>query len=160
MSDPGWQASSQANTQSGDPGGGALSVPMGGGAVTATAFNSDNTYPVTCALDTPLERTNLQPFISYLLAIPHLLLLGLYGIVAFFNAIVAWFSIVLNGSPPENARNNIAAFQRYWFRVLIPESFIDQTSTRSSSQFRGTPIPAGSRPGSTSRPPAPTTGCR
>ena len=66
--------------------------------------SSDSAYPVTCALDAPLEQANLQPIFSYLLAIPHILLLGLYGIVAFVNAIVAWFSIITSGSPSESAR--------------------------------------------------------
>ena len=28
------------------------------------------------------------------------------------------------GSPPENARNNIAGFQRYWYRVVIYQYFM------------------------------------
>jgi len=122
MSDPGWQASGQANAQGGNSPGAAFSAPTGGGGM--TALQSDSTYPVTCALDARLEMTNLQPLISYLLAIPHLFLLGLYGIIAFFNAVVAWFSIVSGGSPPESARINIAGFQRYCYRVLTFQYFM------------------------------------
>jgi hypothetical protein len=123
MSDPGWQASGQAVPEGGSqpP---AFSAPPGSGAM--TALHSDSTYPVICALDAPLEMDNIQPIISYFLAIPHLLLLGLYGILAFFNAIVLWFSIVFSGSTPENARSNIAGFQRYWYRVVIFQYFMTQ----------------------------------
>jgi hypothetical protein len=124
MSDTGWQPSHQADPQGGYPPGAAFSAPTGGGAL--TALQSDSTYPVTCALDAQLEMANLQPFISYILAIPHILLVGLYGIVAFFNAIVLWFSIVFSGSAPENARNNIAGFQRYWYRVVVFQYFMTQ----------------------------------
>jgi len=133
MSDPGWRASGQADTQGGNPPGAAFSAPTGGAGV--TALQSDSTYPVTCALDAPLEMANLQPIFNYFLAIPHILLLGLYGIVAFFNAIVAWFSIVSGGSPPENARSNIAAFQRYWFRVVIFQYFM----TKEYPEFKTVP---------------------
>jgi hypothetical protein len=67
---------------------------------------------------------NLRPIINYFLAIPHLILLGLYGIVAFFNAILVWIGIVFSGSAPENARENIAGFQRYWYRVVIFQYFM------------------------------------
>jgi hypothetical protein len=138
MSEPGWQASGQADTP-GNPLGAPLPAPAGSGGM--TNLQSDNTYPVTCALDAPLEMANLQPFISYILAIPHLLVLGLYGIVAFFNAVVAWFSIVSQGSPPENARNNIAGFQRYCYRVLTFQYFM----TEQYPEFK--PVPGYADPG-------------
>jgi uncharacterized membrane protein len=133
MSDPGSQASGQTASQGGNPPGAPFSAPTGVGG--ATALQSDSTYPVTCALDAPLEIENLQPIISYFLAIPHLFLLGLYGIVAFVNAMVAWFSIVSRGSPPENARNNIAGFQRYWYRVVIFQYFM----TKQYPEFKTVP---------------------
>ena len=134
MSDPGLQASGQADSQGGNPPGAAFSAPTGGGGM--TALQSDSTYPVTCAFDAPLEMPNLQPFISYFLAIPHVFLLALYGIVAFFYAMVAWFSIVFRGSPPpENARNNIAGFQRYWYRVLFFQYFM----TKQYPEFKTVP---------------------
>jgi hypothetical protein len=132
MSDSGWQASGQAGGQGGNPPGGAYPAPTGGG---GTALQSDSTYPVTVALDSPLEMQNLQPIISYFLAIPHLLLLGLYGIVAFFHAIVLWFSIVLRGEAPENSRANIAGFQRYWYRVVIYQYFM----TKQYPEFKTVP---------------------
>jgi hypothetical protein len=138
MSDSGWQGSGPADAQGGNPPGAAMSAPTGGG---TTALRSTGTYPVTCALDSPLEMANLQPFISYLLAIPHILLLGLYGIVAFFNAIAAWFSIVLSGTPSESARNNIAGFQRYWYRVVIFQYFM----TQQYPEFK--PVPGYADPG-------------
>jgi Domain of unknown function (DUF4389) len=133
MSDPGWQPSGQAQPEGGNPPGAAFPAPTSGGGT--TALQSDNNYPVTCALDAPLEMTNFQPLINYLLAIPHILLVGLYGIVAFVYAIVAWFSIVLNGSPPENARDNIAAFQRYYYRVVIFQYFL----THKYPEFKTVP---------------------
>lgn len=139
MSDPGWQAGGQADAQGANPPGAPVPAPAGSGG--ATALQSDNTYPVTCAFDAPLEVPNLQPFISYLLAIPHLILLAIYGIVAFFNAVIAWLSIVSKGSPPENARNNIAAFQRYYYRVVTFQYFL----TSQYPEFK--PVPGNADPG-------------
>jgi hypothetical protein len=139
MSDPGWQGSGQADAQGGNPAGAAFPAPTGGGGV--TALQSDSAYPVTCSLDAPLEMPNLQPIFNYILAIPHILLLGLYGIVAFVYAIVAWFSIISSGSPPENARENIAAFQRYWYRVAIFQYFM----TKQYPDF--SPVPGYADPG-------------
>src|SRR5580658_5662990 len=52
MSDSGWQGSGPADAQGGNPPGAAMSAPTGGG---TTALRSTGTYPVTCALDSPLE---------------------------------------------------------------------------------------------------------
>ncbi len=139
MSDTGWQASGQAGGQGVNPAG--SSFPAAAGHDAATALQSDITYPVTCALDAPLEMANLQPFISYLLAIPQVFVLGLYGIVAFFNAIIAWFSIVTQGSPPESARENIAGFERYAYRVMAFQYFL----TPQYPEFK--PIPGYADPG-------------
>jgi hypothetical protein len=139
MSDSGWQGGGPAEAQGANPSGGAISIPTGGGA--STALQSDSTYPVTCALDGPLEIANLQPIVSYILAIPHVLLLAIYGIVAFFNAIVLWFSIVFSGTPSESSRSNIAGFQRYWYRVLVFQYFL----TKQYPEFQ--PVPGYTDPG-------------
>jgi hypothetical protein len=120
MSDSGWQAGGPADSQGGIPPGTAEPMTSGG----TTSLQSDSTYPVTCAIDAPLEMPNLQPIFSYIMAIPHLFLLALYGIVAWFNAIVAWFTIISKGTPSESARENIAAFQRYWYRVVMFQYFM------------------------------------
>ena len=136
MSDSGWQASGSADAQGGGPSG--SPAPAGG---ETTALRSQGTYPVTCALDSPLEMPNLQPIIGYILAIPHILLLGLYGIVAFVNAVILWFSIIFSGTPSESARTNIAGFQRYWYRVLVFQYFM----TKEYPEFK--PVPGYADPG-------------
>jgi hypothetical protein len=59
-------------------------------------------YPVSYEADIALEgRNRLTTFFRYFTAIPILLVGAVYGIIAFFAAIVAWFSIVFTGKYPE-----------------------------------------------------------
>ena len=59
-------------------------------------------YPVSYEADIALEgRNRLTTFFRYFTAIPILLVAAVYGIIAYFAAIVAWFSIVFTGKYPE-----------------------------------------------------------
>lgn len=59
-------------------------------------------YPVSYEADIPLEgRNRLTTFFRYFTAIPILLVAAVYGIIGYFAAIVAWFSIVFTGKYPE-----------------------------------------------------------
>ena len=75
-------------------------------------------YPVTYAAENPGEgRNRLTTFFRYIVAIPWLIVAGLYGIVAYFAAIGAWFSIVFTGKYPPGLYKFNAGFLRLSSRV-------------------------------------------
>ena len=47
-----------------------------------------------------LERSQLTVFFRLILVIPHLLWLGLWGVVIFVLVIVNWFATLFAGTPP------------------------------------------------------------
>ena len=75
-------------------------------------------YPVTFAAENPGEgRNRLTTFFRLIIAIPWLIVGGLYGLVAFFAAVGAWFSIVFTGSYPDGLYNFVAGYVRFVGRV-------------------------------------------
>jgi hypothetical protein len=77
-------------------------------------------------LDSPRETQNWRPFVSWLLAIPHLVIANALGNVANLMSIVSWFSIVFTGQMPDG----IARFQymilRYEARAYSYVAFLRQ----------------------------------
>lgn len=75
-------------------------------------------YPVTYAAENPGEgRNRLTVFFRYIIAIPWLIVAAVYGFVAFFAAVGAWFSIVFTGKYPEGLYNFNAGFLRLITRI-------------------------------------------
>jgi hypothetical protein len=75
-------------------------------------------YPVSFEADAVLEgRNRLTTFFRYIVAIPWLIVIGLYGIVAEICAVIAWFAIVFTGRYPEGLYNFNAGFVRAAARV-------------------------------------------
>ena len=75
-------------------------------------------YPVSYEADAALEgRNRLTTFFRYIVAIPWLIVAGLYGIVAEIAAVIAWFAIVFTGRYPEGLYNFNAGFLRMVSRV-------------------------------------------
>jgi hypothetical protein len=75
-------------------------------------------------LDSPRETQNWRPLVSWLLAIPHLVITNALGNVANLMSIVSWFSIVFTGRMPDG----IARFQcmvlRYEARAYSYVAFL------------------------------------
>lgn len=75
-------------------------------------------YPVSYAADPVLEgRNRLTTFFRYIVSIPWLIVVGLYGIAAEIAAVIAWFAIVFTGKYPEGLYNFNAGFLRAAARV-------------------------------------------
>ena len=71
-------------------------------------------YPVTYAAENPGPgRNRLTVFFRYIVAIPWLIVGGIYGFVAGLAAIGAWFSIVFTGRYPEGLYNFVAGYIRF-----------------------------------------------
>ncbi|MBJ7459215.1 MAG: DUF4389 domain-containing protein [Thermoleophilaceae bacterium] len=63
------------------------------------------------------KRSRLTTFFRLILAIPHLIVLSLYGIVAILAVFVAWFALLFTAKYPEGLYNFVVGFQRYATRV-------------------------------------------
>jgi hypothetical protein len=85
-------------------------APTGAGGGAASAA-------VELSFDAPLEMARWRPFFSWLVAIPHLIVLSVYGIVALVFAIVAFFSILFTGRIPPGIHTFLVKVLRYGYRV-------------------------------------------
>jgi hypothetical protein len=76
-------------------------------------------YPLTFALDPPPDTVaRWRPLVSWLLVIPHLLVLYVVQIVASVCAFVAWFVILFTGKMPEGLAGLITMSIRYQMRAM------------------------------------------
>ena len=73
-------------------------------------------YPVTFEADYVEQRNRLTTFFRLILAIPLVLVLYLYGIVATIALIIAWFAIVITGGYPAGLYDFIAGYTRFLAR--------------------------------------------
>ena len=79
--------------------------------------NALNDHPIRLVIDDDLRRSRLTVFFRFLLVIPHLVVLALWGIAAEFAVFFAWIAGVLLGRIPEGLHNFIAGYVRYATRV-------------------------------------------
>jgi uncharacterized protein DUF4389 len=70
-------------------------------------------YPVTFQADYVERRSRLTTFFRWLLVIPQLIVMYLYGLVAGLVVIVAWFALLFTGRYPQGMYDFVAGFIRY-----------------------------------------------
>ncbi|WP_210492817.1 DUF4389 domain-containing protein [Patulibacter sp. SYSU D01012] len=63
------------------------------------------------------RHSRLTAFFRWLLVIPHLVYVAVYGFVAFFGGIVAWLALVVTGRYPEGLYRFMAGYARVASRV-------------------------------------------
>jgi hypothetical protein len=80
-----------------------------------TAPNPD--YPVRLEIDYPQRLSRLLIFVKWLLAIPHLIVLYVLGIVAYAVLIIAWFAVLITGRYPRALFDYLVGFERWRARV-------------------------------------------
>jgi Domain of unknown function (DUF4389) len=73
--------------------------------------------PVRLESHDDLRRSRLTVFFRLLLAIPHLIWLALWGIVALLAAIASWFATLFAGTSPAALHRFLAAYMRYQVHV-------------------------------------------
>jgi hypothetical protein len=78
---------------------------------------TSNTYPVSFEADYIESRNRLTVFLRFILSIPILLWVGIYGIAASIAIMVAWLAIVFTGQYPEGLYNFVAGFLRLTVRA-------------------------------------------
>ena len=69
--------------------------------------------PVRVSVDDDLSRSRLTVFFRLFLALPHLIWLALWGLLAFLVAIANWFATLVLGRSPEALHRFLAAYIRY-----------------------------------------------
>jgi hypothetical protein len=70
-------------------------------------------HPIHLTITDDLRRTRLTVFFRVLLAIPHIIVLLLWGIAAYLVAIVNWFATLFKGRSPDGLHNFLASYLRY-----------------------------------------------
>lgn len=90
----------------------------------STAVASDPGYPVVAGLDAPLEVARWRVIGNAVLAIPHLVVLYAYQLVAQVAVFVAWFAILFTGRMPGGLGAFVAGAHRYQWRVQTYALFL------------------------------------
>jgi hypothetical protein len=75
--------------------------------------------PVTLSITPPQERNRLTAAFRIILVIPHLILVAIFVIGAFFAGIVAFFSVLFTGNYPPGIQQFIIKVFRYATRVQV-----------------------------------------
>ena len=74
-------------------------------------------HPIRLVVTDDLERSRLTVLLRLLLAIPHLVVVYVWGILAAVAVVIAWLAGVFLGRIPDGLHNFLASFVRYATRV-------------------------------------------
>jgi hypothetical protein len=75
-------------------------------------------YPATLSFDPPEKVANWRPLVHWLLAIPHFVVLWVFGFVSEVVGFVSWIVILFTGELPEGLANLQVLYIRYSTRVF------------------------------------------
>ena len=70
-------------------------------------------HPIRLVLTDDLRRSRVTVFFRFLLALPHLLWLGLWSTVAFVIAFINWIATLVKGRSPSGLHDFLAGYLRY-----------------------------------------------
>lgn len=74
-------------------------------------------YPARFEADYVEQRSRLTTFFRLILVIPVAIVLYVYGIIALFAIVIAWFAIVISGGYPPGLYGFVAGYTRFLTRV-------------------------------------------
>jgi hypothetical protein len=74
-------------------------------------------HPIRLVVTDDLQRNRLTAFFRLILAIPHLVWLALWSIVAILAALANWVATLISGQSPEGLHNFLATYLRYQTQV-------------------------------------------
>lgn len=109
-----------------------------GDAVRDACEEGSMSYPVTFEVDYVRSRSRLTTFFRLILAIPLMIWLYVYGILAFVATVIAWFAIVITGRYPKSLYWFVAGFTRTLARSTAYISLLSDPYPR----FGGSDDPA------------------
>jgi hypothetical protein len=69
-------------------------------------------HPIGLVVEDDLKRTRLTVFFRFLLAVPQLIWIALWGIVVYIAVLVAWFAALVTGRVPDGLHDFIARYLR------------------------------------------------
>ncbi len=81
-------------------------------------------YPASFVFDPPTRVARWRPLVNWLLAIPHLLILGALRYAAQVLALVCWFIILFTGRLPRELANFQVMYLRYYVRTGVFTAFM------------------------------------
>jgi hypothetical protein len=81
-------------------------------------MSSSPGYPVRFSGGDDLRRSRLTVLFRLVLLIPHVLLLMLYGLAAFFAAVAAWLAALFTGRVPAGLHDFLTGYVRYSAHVI------------------------------------------
>jgi Domain of unknown function (DUF4389) len=82
-----------------------------------TASTAPAQHPIRLIVNDDLQRNRLTVFFRLILAIPHLLWLTLWGVIAWLAWIVNWFATLFMGQSPDGLHTFLATYLRYLTHV-------------------------------------------
>jgi hypothetical protein len=74
-------------------------------------------HPIRLVVTDDLQRNRLTVFFRLILAIPHLIWVSVWGIVAVLAAVANWVATLVKGESPEGLHNFLATYLRYQTHV-------------------------------------------
>ena len=74
--------------------------------------------PATVSIDEPGELNRWLPFVKWLLAIPHYVVLFFLFIGLFFVVLIGFFAVLFTGRWPEGLREYVVGVHRWGLRVV------------------------------------------
>jgi hypothetical protein len=74
-------------------------------------------YPVRFEIEYPQKLSRLLIFVKWLLAIPHIVILGVLGLLGFVVYVIAWFAILFTGRVPRSLFDFLVGVGRWYLRV-------------------------------------------
>jgi hypothetical protein len=83
-----------------------------------TGSSDNDAYPpVRLNLPEPPATASRKSALNILLAIPHYIVIAVFGIGAGVVAIIAWFAVLFTGAWPQGMRDFLVRFANYYYRV-------------------------------------------
>lgn len=83
-----------------------------------------NGYPATLDVQRPAELDRWRPLVQWFLAIPHFIVLYVFGIVSGAVAFLSWIVVVITGRLPEGFATLQALYLRYTNRTIAYAGFL------------------------------------
>ena len=81
-------------------------------------------HPINVVVTDDLKRSRLTTFFRYLLAIPHMIWVSLWGIAAMFAHLINWFATLIMGRSPKALHNFLAGYTRYSTHVTAYQNLL------------------------------------
>ncbi len=86
--------------------------------------------PISLRLPEPPETMERKRAFNIFLAIPHYIVIAIFGIAAAVVAILGWFAVLFTGRWPEGMRAFLVRFSNYYYRVWTYAAMIENQYPR------------------------------